>query len=274
MTQAPEHTRGERVLILGGTSASTALGQALRRAGASVDESGASRDVTLDPSLTMIVLGLPIREVPETLARIGPALPPDAVIVDLAPLMLPSSMAAREVPAIGGRFVPAHPILEDLGERSPASGASAPDPIAGATVFIGASLAPGSAAARVARMWESMGAKPEVIAPALHDALVALTHHLPILSAAALTRALRRTGSLTRAVAPGARSSLADATRPVSGSSEAAAEVLLLSAPKLLPALENLEREVRRLRHSLEAGGEELKDLLEEAREFRRELVA
>ena len=274
MTTAPEHTSGERVLILGGTSASAALGRALRRAGSSVDESNASPGLTLDPTVTMIVLGLPIREVPETLAKIGSALPPDAVIVDLAPLMLPSSSSAREVPAIAGRFVPAHPILEDLGERSAASAVPAPDPIAGATVFIGATLAPGSAAARVARMWESLGAKPEAIAPALHDALVALTHHLPILAAAALTRALRRTGSLTRAVAPGARSALADATRPASGSSDAAAEVLALSAPKLLPALEILEREVRRLRHSLEAGGDELRDLLEEAREFRRELVA
>ena len=64
------------------------------------------------------------------------------------------------------------------------------------------------------------------------------------------------------------------ATRPASGRSDAAAEVLALSAPKLLPALEILEREVRRLRHSLEAGGDDLVTLLEEAREFRRELVA
>ncbi|HET9251562.1 MAG TPA: prephenate dehydrogenase dimerization domain-containing protein [Candidatus Eisenbacteria bacterium] len=280
MTTAREHTRGERVLILGSSPAAAALGRALRLAGARVEDAGvdAVTDVPLDPSITLILLALPIRDVPQALARIGPALPEGAVLVDLAPLMLPSATAVRGVPGLAERFVSAHPILEDAADRSAGhatgSGAGAPDPVAGATVFLGAPLAAGSPAARVARLLESLGARTEAIAPALHDALVALTHHLPILSAAALTRALRRTGSLTRAVAPGAGTALADATRPASGRSDLAAEVLLLSAPKLLPALEILEREVRRLRHALEAGGDELRTLLEEAREFRRELVA
>ena len=275
MTTAHEHTREERILILGPSHASAALGRALRLAGARVEEATPSLDVPLDPSVTMVFLGLPIRDVPEALARIGSALPPDAILVDLSPLMLPSATAVRDVPALAGRFVSAHPVLEEVDDRSTTGVPGEPaDPIRGATVFLGAPLAPGSAAARVAHLLESLGARTEAIAPALHDALVALTHHLPILSAAALTRALRRTGSLTRTVAPGARTVLADATRPVSGPSDAAADVLLLSAPKLLPALEILEREVRRLRHSLEGGGDELRSLLEEAREFRRELVA
>ena len=274
MTTAHEHTRGERILILGTSHASAALGRALRLAGAIVEESTPSLAIPLDPSLTMVFLGLPIRAVPEALARMGSVLPPNAILVDLSPIMLPSATAARDVPALAGRFVSAHPVLEDVDDRSTTGVPGEPtDPIRGVTVFMGAPLAPGSAAARVAHLLESLGARPEPIAPALHDALVALTHHLPILSAAALTRALRRTGSLTRTVAPGARTALADATRPVSGPSDAA-DVLLLSAPKLLPALEILEREVRRLRHSLEGGGDELRSLLEEAREFRRELVA
>jgi len=170
------------------------------------------------------------------------------------------------------RFVSSHLALEDLddGEDSAVG-----DRISGAFVFIGAPLEPGSAAERVARMWESLGAKPKTMAPSLHDALVALTHHLPILAAASLTRTLRRTGSLTRAMTPGARSVLADATRAVSGPSTAGSdELLMLSTPKLLPALEILEREVRRLRQSLDTGGHELRTLLEEAREFRRELLA
>ena len=275
MTTAHEHTREERILILGRSHPSAALGRALRLAGARVEEATPSLDVPLDPSVTMVFLGLPIRDVPEALARMGSALPPDAILVDLSPLMLPSATAVRDVPALAGRFVSAHPVLEEVDDRSTTGVPGEPaDPIRGATVFMGAPLAPGSAAARVAHLLESLGARAEAIAPALHDALVALTHHLPILSAAALTRALRRTGSLTRTVAPGARTALADATRPVSGPSDAAADVLLLSAPKLLPALEILEREVRRLRHSLEGGGDELRSLLEEAREFRRELVA
>jgi prephenate dehydrogenase len=126
----------------------------------------------------------------------------------------------------------------------------------------------------VARLLGSLGARIEVIVPVLHDALVALTHHLPILSATALTLTLRRTGNLTAQVAPGVRSMVADATRPASHPSAPTAEALRLTAPKLVPALENLEREVRRLRHALIAGESELRTLLEEAREFRRELLA
>jgi prephenate dehydrogenase len=284
---------GERVLIFGLSPAAMALGRALRRAGARVQghdpdaraaaqalSTGTLDEITpaelpLDPALTLVVLALPLRAVPDAIARLGAALPDRTVLVDLSPLMLPSVSAARNVPGLGARFVPSHPILEtEAPDRSTGGGRVAADPIAGATVFVGAPLEPGSAAARVAEMWRSLGARPEAIAPPLHDALLALTHHLPVLAAAALARTIRRTGSLTRAVAPGARSMLADATRAVSGPAAPAAEVLALSAPKLLPALEILEREVRRLRHSLEEGGEDLTMLLEEAREFRRELVA
>jgi prephenate dehydrogenase len=287
---------GERVLIRGLSPVAATLGRALRRAGARVSgqdpdarvaaealSSGAVDEVVgeehaPDPSLTAMVLALPFDDLAAALARAASALPSGAVVTAISPLMLPSLSAARATPGLAGRFVPSHPVLNLGAGESARAGAtareSALDPVAGATVFIGAPLEPGSAAARVADLWRSVGARPEAIAPTLHDALVALTHQLPILASAALTRAIRRTGSLTRALAPGARSTLADATRAAGEVSDATAEALVLSAPKLLPALEILEREVRRLRHSLEEGGGELRLLLEEAREFRRELLA
>lgn len=264
-----------------------ALGRSLRDAGANVRgqdadpkreaEAVAAGSVDeilpaaspLDPSLTLVVLAVPLREMPATLARVGGALPTATVLAALAPLMLPSVSAARDVPGLLPRFVAMHPLV-DVEEAVPIQA----NPFQDATVFVGAPIEAGSAAARVAELWRSVGARPEAIAPALHDALVALTHQLPILSAAALTRAIRRTGSLTRSLAPGARSLLADATRAAAGPSSSAAEALRSSAPKLLPALEILEREVRRLRHALAEEGDELRTLLEEAREFRRELVS
>src|SRR4029453_14166234 len=94
---------------------------------------------------------------------------------------------------------------------------------------------------------------------------------LPVLSAVALVRTLRRTGSLTRLLAPASRAMLDDATRAAGAGSST--ETLAINAPKLLPALELLEREVRRLRHALKEGGPELGHLLDEARQFREELV-
>ena len=276
---------GERILLCGLSPVARTLGRSLRRAGARVQgqdsdprfeaeavASGSVDEVVpaaapLDPSLTFALLSVPFHDLAPALARLGASLPAVTIVADLSPLMLPSVPAARSVPELMGRFVSSHPVLDEpIDERE--------DPFQNATVFVGAPLEPGSAASRVADLWRSVGARPEPIAPTLHDALVALTHQLPILSAAALTRAIRRTGSLTRTLAPGARSVLADATRAAGGSSAAAAEALRLSAPKLLPALEILEREVRRLRQALGEEGDELQSLLEEARTFRRELVA
>jgi cyclohexadieny/prephenate dehydrogenase len=141
----------------------------------------------------------------------------------------------------------------------------------GASILIGSSLDPGSPGATVAGLWSSIGVLPAAVAPTLHDALFALTHDLSILSSAALVRTLRRTGSLTRLLAPASRAVLDDATRPAA--SAPSAETLAINAPKLVPALELLEREVRRLRHALAEGGPELGSLLDEARQFRQELV-
>jgi prephenate dehydrogenase len=278
VTTGGGHSSGERVLILGSSPAASALGRSFRRAGARVDERTLDAERSIDPDITLVVLGVPVQDGPATITRLGPLLPPGAVLLQISPFMIESMMAASTVPGLGERFVPSHFVLEE----SPAPRASHPaaepdatlDPIPGATVFLGAQLLPGSAAERVARLLGSLGARPEVIVPVLHDALVALTHHLPILAAAALTLTLRRTGALTRSVAHGAHTVVADATRPASLPSAPSAEVLRLQAPKLIPALENLEREVRRLRHALATGGDDLRTLLEEAREFRRELVA
>ena len=50
-------------------------------------------------------------------------------------------------------------------------------------------------------------------------------------------------------------------------------DILTLNAEKLTPALELLEREVRALRHAIERKDPELRTLLDEARQFRREIA-
>jgi prephenate dehydrogenase len=274
----------ERTLIVGLGRDGISLALALRARpqgapAAGYDPDPAARDAALragvvdpvldsleviDPSFEIVALAVPAARAPETIARVAAALPPDAILTDLAPVMLPSVAAASRA-GILPRFVPAHPV--------PASDEGAPDAarFRGASVLLGSATDPGTPGARIAAMWTSIGALPASVAPALHDALFALTHDLQILSAAALVRTLRRTGSLTRLLAPASRALLTDATRPASlGSST---ETLTINAPKLLPALELLEREVRRLRHALAEKGPELATLLDEARQFREELV-
>jgi prephenate dehydrogenase len=228
-----------------------------------VDE-GLDRMDSIDGSVDLVVVALPAVQAPDAIVRVAPLLPEHAILMDLAPIMLPS-VAAASAAGVLRRFVPAHPV--------PPTPDAAPgaERFRGASVLIGTSIDPGSPGATVADLWSSIGAVPAPVAPMLHDALFALTHDLSILSAAALVRTLRRTGSLTRLLAPASRAVLDDATRAAASGSSA--ETLAINAPKLVPALELLEREVRRLRHALAEGGPELGHLLDEARQFRQELV-
>jgi prephenate dehydrogenase len=265
-----------RILIIGLDREGTALGLALRDASrvTGYDADPAKRAAALeakaveavvdaiDPaSSDLVVLALPVAQAPAMIQEIAPRLTAQGIVMDLAPVMQPS-VAAASTAGILPRFVPAHPVP---------SKASDAGRFRGASVLIGASIDPGSPGATVADLWSMIGAIPAPVAPTIHDALFALTHDLPVLSAAALVRTLRRTGSLTRLLAPASRAMLDDATRAAGGGSST--ETLAINAPKLLPALELLEREVRRLRHALKDGGPELGQLLDEARHFQQELV-
>ena len=267
-----------RILIIGLGREGIALGLALRgatrvtgydadpAARAAALEAGAVQAVLdeVDPaSSDLVALALPAAQTPAMIQAIGPRLPAQAILMDLAPVMQPSVAAAWDA-GILPRFVPAHPVPSE-------TEATVAGRFRGASVLIGRSIDPGSPAGTVADLWSSIGAVPAPIAPTIHDALFALTHDLPVLSAVALVRTLRRTGSLTRLLAPASRAMLDAASRAAGEGSST--ETLAINAPKLLPALELLEREVRRLRHALEEGGPELGHLLDEARQFRQELV-
>lgn len=268
-----------RILIIGLGREGASLGLAFRAGGArqvvGYDPDPSTRDAALqsgavesvvseiDPaSSDLIILALPAAQAPAMIGEIAPRLPDHATLMDLAPVMQPSVVAASSA-GILPRFVPAHAVPSTSGELLGAGR------FRGASVLIGSSVEPGTPGAVVADLWSTLGAVPAPVAPAIHDALFALTHDLPVLSAAALVRTLRRTGGLTRLLAPASRALLEDATRAAGASTE----TLAINAPKLLPALELLEREVRRLRHALEQGGPELGHLLDEARQFRQELV-
>ena len=143
----------------------------------------------------------------------------------------------------------------------------------GARVIVGAPLEPGSPAEHTAAMWRSIGAEPTPMAPTIHDALVALTSHLPQVVSTALVRTLRRTGSMTGVLAQGAGPGLRDMSRLAASPSDLWFDILTLNGEKLTPALELLEREIRGLRHAIERKDPELRSLLEEARSFRREIA-
>ena len=215
--------------------------------------------VTAVPPKTAISL------VPWLLATI----PTGAVLTDLSSVMLPI-LTVTGGGAASARFVGSHPLR---GSEQGGIRAARSDLYEGATVLVGAPLTPGTAAERVAAMWRSVGALPASMAPAIHDALVALTSHLPQVVSTALVRTLRRTGNMTGLLAQGAGPGLRDVSRLAASPPDLWFDILTLNAEKLTPALELLEREVRALRHAIERKDPELRSMLDEARQFRREIA-
>lgn len=238
-------------------------------------ERGAATDRIRDPEdlpsdIDLVVLAMPPGAAAERVRRLGDSPSSSALVMDLSSIMLPALAASMETPTMGDRFVSAHPLAGS--EMSGIESARA-DLYRGASVLIGRPLERGAPGGRAAAFWSALGASPASIAPALHDALVALTSHLPYAASVALVNTLRRTGSMTRTLAETAGPGLRDTTRVAASPPALWAEILERNGPKLLPALELLEREVRALRHAIEEGGPSLRAKLEEARAFRQEIV-
>ncbi len=224
---------------------------------------------TIDPDVSMLVTAVPPRAattlVPGLLAR----LPDGAHLTDLSSVMLPVLTAAG--PGVAKRFVGSHPLRGS--ERSGIE-AARPDLFEGGKVIVGGPFDPGSPAERAAALWRSVGALPTSMAPTIHDALVALTSHLPQVASSALVRTLRRTGNMTGLLAQGAGPGLQGMARLAGSPSDLWFDILTLNAEKVTPALELLEREVRAFRHAIERRDPELLTLLEEARLFHREIAS
>jgi prephenate dehydrogenase len=224
---------------------------------------------TIDPDVDLVVTAVPPRAatalVPGLLAR----LPDGVFLTDLSSVMLPVLTALG--PGVAKRFVGSHPLRGS--ERSGIDAARA-DLFEGGKVIVGGPLDPGTPAERAAAMWRRVGALPSSMAPTIHDALVALTSHLPQIASSALVRTLRRTGNMTGLLAQGAGPGLRDMTRLAGSPSDLWFDILTLNADKVTPALELLEREVRAFRHAIERRDPELVTLLEEARLFRREIAS
>ncbi len=225
---------------------------------------------TLPPETDFVATAVPPVAATTLVPSLAESLPPDAIFTDLSSVMLPVLTAALRKPALRGRFIGSHPLR---GSERGGIGAARADLYAGASVIVGGPLDRGSAAERVAALWSSLGARPLAMAPALHDALVALTSHLPQITSTALVRTLRRTGNLTGALAQGAGPGLRDMSRLAASPADLWFDILTLNAEKITPALELLEREVRGLRHAIERKDPALRTLLEEARAFQREIA-
>lgn len=271
------------------------LALALRRAGlvrevVGVGRSRANLDVALargivdragdDPALVrgcdVVVLATPVAALARMAAAIAPHLERDAIVTDAGSVKEGVVRDCTSALAGRARFVGAHPIAgtED-------SGAAAAD----AELFRGRRcvLTPVAgtdrdARARVRALWEAVGMEVVEMAPAAHDAVLALTSHTPHLLAFALTRA----AEAMRQKADGAADPFAfagpsfeGATRVAVSSPETWRDILLANAPAVHDALAALRAELDALEAAVRAGdGKRLAGLIAEARAAKQRAAA
>ncbi|GMV07236.1 MAG: hypothetical protein AMXMBFR53_35110 [Gemmatimonadota bacterium] len=213
-------------------------GGALDAVAGSVEDAVAGAEV--------VVLAVPVAACVELLPRVLRAMPPDAVLTDVASLKGPVWVAVSKAGA-RARWVGSHPMCgsADSGYR-----ASRPDLYRGARVWVVLPPEAGEHVDAVDALWLAVGAHTVRIDSSAHDALMSFVSHLPQLASNALARTLEDAGVAAAALGPGG----IDMTRLAGSSPEMWRDILALSfTPPLSDGLRTMADHLRALADALEA---------------------
>ena len=223
------------------------LDEALRRGAIdAVGDYAAVRDADV------VIVAVPVRQLPGVLATIAPHLRATTVITDVGSTKQDVVAAARA--ALGAsvrQFVPGHPIA---GREHSGMAAAASELFDGRSVVL-TPLAENSAAdvARVQALWQACGAKVVEMSAATHDEIFAAVSHLPHMLAFALVdefAARQNARSLFSFAASGFR----DFTRIASSSPEMWRDIALNNRTALVAEMDRYLHHAGQLRDAIAAG--------------------
>lgn len=229
---------------------------------ATTDATRAVRDADV------VLLGTPVGQIPEVMAKIAPHLPSNAVITDGGSTKADVIIHARRF--LGehyARFVPAHPVAG--AEKSGAAAARA-DLYRDKTVILTPQPETGAPALRLVRAaWQRCGARVLQLDAREHDAIFAAVSHLPHVIAFALVNMLARRADARRLFGFSS-GGLRDTVRIAGSSPEMWRDICLANREALLAALDGYETELERVRAAIESGdGAALGEMFERARAAR-----
>jgi len=290
-TRADEIPRFEAVAIVGVGLIGASLGMALRRrrlAGRVVGVArrretlevalrrGAVDEGTHDPAQAvagadLVVLAAPVGTIVEHLGGLAERFREGALVTDVGSTKADIMEAAAALPAHVA-FVGGHPMA---GSEESGPGAARADLFEGATwALMPRPGDPEAALARMQALVAALGARPLVLEAAEHDALVALTSHLPHVAAWALANAVAAGGAGREALSSLVAPSFRDMTRIAQSPAAMWRDILLTNRGHLLPAIAALREELDRLERALADGdGDALATILDQAARARRELM-
>lgn len=247
------------------------LDEALRRG--AIDAVGAIDDGAAVRDADVILLAVPVRQLPAVLAGLAPHLQANTVITDVGSTKQDVAAVART--ALGERarqFVPAHPIA---GREHSGMAAAATELFDDRTVVL-TPLAENSAddVNRVKMLWQACGARAVEMTAATHDEIFAAVSHLPHMLAFALVdefAARPNAKSLFSFAASGFR----DFTRIASSSPEMWRDIALNNRTALVAEMDRYLRHAGELRDAIAAGDSvKINTLMQRAQQAREHWLA
>jgi prephenate dehydrogenase len=200
----------------------------------------------------LVLLGTPVGQMPEIMARIAPHLSAHAVISDGGSTKQDViAYARRLLGAHFPRFVPAHPIAGT--EKSGAAAAFA-ELYRGRNLILTPQPETSARAVRLVRAaWERCGARIVRLEAAEHDAIFAAVSHLPHVVAFALVNALARRPNPQRLFGFSG-GGLRDTVRIAGSSPEMWRDICIANRTALLAALDDYEGELELMRSAIDSG--------------------
>ncbi len=216
----------------------------------------------------LIVLCTPVRHILDALPAIMAAAKPGAVVTDVgstkASIVRTGEGAQREG---GAFFVGSHPMAgsEKTGVRHARSNL-----YAGATCFVAKSPSTNSEAfGKVCAFWEALDSRIVIARPERHDELVAKVSHLPHLVAVALMHVVEECAEDKNLIKGIIGNGFRDMTRIAGGDSRMWEDICGENVAAIAEARRCFETALAKVMDAAAAGGEGLRETLEDAREGR-----
>lgn len=256
----------ERIVGLGRSQSN--LDVALKR--------GMIEKATRDPAeaargADLVMLAVPIRAMPETLAAMLAYLPDDAVVTDVGSVKgwVVHELEPRLRPRMA--LVPVHPVA---GKETTGAAAATRDLFVDRRVIVTPSTrTTPEALAKVEELWRATGAQVERMEPNVHDQILAHASHLPQLVASALAASLAAKKIAGRAVVDFGAGGLRDTTRIAASSSEMWRDICLTNRDAIVAAMRLFGRDFAEFERLVEAGDADgLVRLFERGRAMRERL--
>ncbi|WP_341710797.1 prephenate/arogenate dehydrogenase family protein [Erythrobacter sp.] len=220
----------------------------------------------------LVILCVPVGAMGEAAATIASALPAGTIVSDVGSSKRSVGNAiAKALP--GATVIPAHPV----------AGTEKSGPDAGFAelfrhrwcIVTPPSDAPAEAVAIVSDFWEGLGAKIEIMDPAHHDVVLAVTSHIPHLIAYTIVGTASDLEDVTRGeVIKYSAGGFRDFTRIAASDPTMWRDVFLTNRDAVLEVLGRFTEDLTALQRAIRNGdGDTLFELFERTRAIRRSII-